>query len=116
MVEKYVIKGIVKGQVVYFNKFENTIMFGTDFKVRVMSDTLSGATLFEDTMEAEEVCMELGIDFKIYPVCPRCHKEYTSHPAISRKDNTTMICSDCGTQEALLAFINHNKRNLRFDS
>lgn len=106
MIEKYVIKGLIKGQVVYFNKFEDAIMFGTDFKVRVMSETLSGATLFEDTMVAEDICLELGSDFKIYPVCPRCHKEYTSHPALSRKDNKTRICSDCGTQEAIFDFIN----------
>lgn len=110
MIEKYIIKGLVKGQVVYFVKFENSIMFGTDFKVRVMSETLSGATLFEDTLQAEDICYELGSDFKIYPVCPRCHKEYTSHPAISRKDNKTRICSDCGTQEAMFDFINYIKK------
>jgi len=34
-------------------------------------------------------------------VCPRCGKEYTGHPAISRVDNTTPICPECGTREAL---------------
>lgn len=34
-------------------------------------------------------------------VCPRCGKSYTGRPALSRKDNTTMICPDCGTREAL---------------
>ena len=33
--------------------------------------------------------------------CPRCGKEYTARPAISRKDNKTDICPDCGTLEAL---------------
>lgn len=33
--------------------------------------------------------------------CPRCGREYTGHPAISRADNETLICSDCGTKEAL---------------
>ncbi len=34
-------------------------------------------------------------------VCPLCGKTYTGHPALSRKDNTTLICSDCGVREAL---------------
>lgn len=33
--------------------------------------------------------------------CPLCHKEYKGHPAISRKDNVTPICPECGTREAL---------------
>ena len=34
-------------------------------------------------------------------VCPRCGKEYTGRPALSRADNQTPICPDCGTREAL---------------
>lgn len=34
-------------------------------------------------------------------VCPRCGKEYSDRPAISRVDNKTPICPDCGTREAL---------------
>lgn len=34
-------------------------------------------------------------------VCPRCGKVYTDRPAISRVDNKTSICPDCGTREAL---------------
>lgn len=33
--------------------------------------------------------------------CPQCGAEYQGHPAISRKDNKTPICPDCGTREAL---------------
>lgn len=36
--------------------------------------------------------------------CPRCGKTYMDHPAISRADNTTEICPDCGTEEALIAY------------
>ena len=35
--------------------------------------------------------------------CPVCGKEYSGHPAISRKDNVTEICPTCGTREALSA-------------
>lgn len=34
-------------------------------------------------------------------ICLLCGKEYTEPPAISRADNTTEICPDCGTREAL---------------
>lgn len=33
--------------------------------------------------------------------CPRCNKVYSGHGAISRADNLTVICPDCGTREAL---------------
>ncbi len=34
-------------------------------------------------------------------ICPKCGKAYYEHLAISRKDNKTFICPDCGTMEAL---------------
>lgn len=34
-------------------------------------------------------------------ICPVCGKEYTERPALSRKDNKTFICPDCGLREAL---------------
>ena len=33
--------------------------------------------------------------------CPRCGRLYSGHPALSRADNETLICPDCGTREAL---------------
>lgn len=33
--------------------------------------------------------------------CPKCGMRYIGRPAISRVDNLTPICSDCGTREAL---------------
>lgn len=39
--------------------------------------------------------------------CPECGQEYAGYPSISRKDNRTAICSDCGIQEAKLAWIRH---------
>ncbi len=33
--------------------------------------------------------------------CPKCGQVYTGHPALSRYDNDTLICPDCGTREAL---------------
>ena len=34
-------------------------------------------------------------------ICPKCGKEYTGYPALSRVDDTTYICPDCGVREAL---------------
>lgn len=34
-------------------------------------------------------------------VCPRCGNSYAAPPALSRLDNETLICPDCGTREAL---------------
>jgi DNA-directed RNA polymerase subunit RPC12/RpoP len=47
--------------------------------------------------------------------CPRC-KQKKLHPekvmnALSRRDNKTYICSDCGTAEAMFDYIQHRSRN-----
>jgi hypothetical protein len=36
--------------------------------------------------------------------CPRCGKPYNHFPALSRYDNKTLICSPCGTDEAMMDF------------
>ena len=36
-------------------------------------------------------------------VCPLCGEAYGSLPAISRTDNETQICPDCGSRQALEA-------------
>ena len=37
--------------------------------------------------------------------CPECGGIYTGTPALSRKDNKTVICPDCGTKEAVAAYV-----------
>ena len=34
-------------------------------------------------------------------VCPLCGRTYGEAPALSRTDNETLICPDCGTRQAL---------------
>ena len=34
-------------------------------------------------------------------VCPKCNREYEGVPALSRIDNETLICPECGTAQAL---------------
>lgn len=37
--------------------------------------------------------------------CPRCGRLYKGYPALSRKDNKTEICPECGTAEAFERFL-----------
>ncbi|MBQ2639288.1 MAG: hypothetical protein IJF92_00780 [Bacilli bacterium] len=49
-------------------------------------------------------------------VCPICKKKYSEHPALSRVDNKTEICSACGLAEAWSDYIKYytktNKRSI----
>jgi len=36
--------------------------------------------------------------------CPRCGKNIVNYPALSRYDNKTKICDDCGMNEAMMEF------------
>ena len=36
-------------------------------------------------------------------ICPKCGCVYTEVPALSRVNNETLICPDCGIREALKA-------------
>ena len=40
---------------------------------------------------------------RITRTCPICGREYTEAPALSRTDNETLICPDCGTRQALVS-------------
>lgn len=37
-------------------------------------------------------------------ICPVCGGPVTAHPALSRKDNKTEVCPDCGIRQALSDF------------
>ena len=34
-------------------------------------------------------------------ICPRCNRKINGYPALSRHDNKTYICSECGVSEAM---------------
>lgn len=40
-------------------------------------------------------------------ICPICGREYAEYPALSRKDNTTEICPNCGVKEAFEDFFDN---------
>ena len=39
--------------------------------------------------------------YSVTDVCPKCGQPYKGRPALSREDNKTLICPDCGVREAL---------------
>ena len=43
-------------------------------------------------------------------ICPVCGRSYTDPPALSRRDNKTDICPECGMREALAAIPPPNGR------
>tara|TARA_R110002110_G_scaffold1080_3_gene4339 strand:+ start:4028 stop:4201 length:174 start_codon:yes stop_codon:yes gene_type:complete len=45
--------------------------------------------------------MKGEVDMHKQRKCTRCKRMYRGFPALSRRDNKTEICSDCGTAEAL---------------
>ena len=40
-------------------------------------------------------------EIKVWELCPKCEEHYCDEPALSRRDNKTEICSNCGIVEAL---------------
>jgi predicted RNA-binding Zn-ribbon protein involved in translation (DUF1610 family) len=42
-------------------------------------------------------------------VCPKCGKHYTQFPALSRRDNATWICPDCGKDEAMEDYLDASR-------
>ena len=111
MKTKYVIKGSIKHvfpdeNYAYFVRMGKDVVFGKDdFEVRHVSATIEGATLYDSYQEALDIIQENKLHgFDALPVCPLCHKDYSEHPAISRKDNKSEICPQCGIKEALEAF------------
>lgn len=41
--------------------------------------------------------------------CPTCGKDIVGFPALSRRDNKTHICSDCGVDEAMADYFGAQK-------
>ena len=56
-------------------------------------------------MTTSEVIEEETTEDKSYKMCPRCGRPYSDYPAISRYDDKTEICPDCGVEEAMINYI-----------
>ena len=100
----YVIKTANNGKQIYFVSKE----YGPKFKLPLVkfSTNIDTATKYDNLDIAISKWKDLlNCNFSIYQVCPSCGNEFNCYPAISRKDNKTEICPDCGMMEALDKFI-----------
>ena len=62
----------------------------------------------EDFADATETLPSLDELFRVR-CCPRCNSWYDAEPALSRADNKTEICPDCGTREAMAKYARHKR-------
>ncbi len=112
MKTKYVIKGLFNNKIVYFIELKDELLWDSHFDVRTCSTTIDEATRYNSYDEALFVIRECNLqNFDVFPICPVCGEDYDEHPAISRKDNKTEICPNCGVGEAFMDFCNNYKKN-----
>lgn len=62
------------------------------------------AITYESKTKAEQVARQGAGNVVAHKACPQCHGLMSDHPALSRKDNKTKICTRCGIKEALADF------------
>lgn len=62
-----------------------------------------------NTISSKKVLGKTNYFIGLTKICANCGKAIIGHPALSRKDNKTEICSNCATLEALEVFIKYNK-------
>ena len=75
-----------------------------------LSTALADAKRYDDEDELREDLESLhnfAAAYKILEIqrCPKCHKEYTDYPCISREDNTMEICPECGVRESVEKYL-----------
>lgn len=65
----------------------------------------------EDVLRKELESLPKTLTDKIFELqrCPKCSKELTKYPALSREDNATEMCPECGAREAIEAYEKSNK-------
>ena len=110
METKYILAGYFQnGTKGYYQETQEGEFYGYDL-VKLCTH-IDEATLFSSIEEIEKVATMLNDPIlKIYPVCPICGEDYDGYPAISRKDNKSKICPNCGIGEAFMDFIKHQKK------
>lgn len=60
-----------------------------------------GGEWFDEIDVVRDKCPKCNVEAQI---CPTCNKPFFEYPALSRKDNKTHICSQCGQEEAMVSF------------
>ena len=104
----YVIKGFYYSETIYYVSTGSSHL--SKLPIWKVTDNIKNATKYSNLDIAISDCKDLRCNlFKVYPVCPICNLDYSQHSAISRIDNNTEICPNCGLKEALVEFIIKNK-------
>lgn len=74
-----------------------------DYEITYIEDDIE--LTYKPLPVEKQVTLEIKvIENDTNELCPICNKELGQYPAISRKDDKTKICSECGTLEALKAW------------
>ena len=65
----------------------------------------------EDILREQLELLPKTLTYKIFELqrCPKCKKEFTEYPALSREDNATEICPECGVREAMEIYLRASK-------
>lgn len=102
-------------------KLERSVEIGAlALQVLIMDDRESAIEFIYDQMNMTiEECGLFGVELtedelELYEwerTCPICGRRYSSFPALSRKDNKTYICSQCGLEEAMTDFLKEVIKN-----
>lgn len=106
----YIIKRFYDGEIVYF--YNKKYIPRKNICINIFCETAHSCMKFSSYKSAEKQFKLIKNDLTnicISQFCPACKEEFTGHPAISRLDNKTEICSKCGTMEALKDFFKNNK-------
>ena len=56
---------------------------------------------FSMPITSQRSCTKMTDNLVQLRTCPHCGEVYSGHGSVSRADNLTVICPDCGTREAL---------------
>lgn len=92
--------GVVHGQDTWFYAGKKG-----DKKLPDIRPDLKDAKRYDDTdlmWDDIKLLRKTSATIKIIEIqkCPKCGKEFIDYPAISREDNETEICPECGVKEA----------------
>ena len=62
-------------------------------------------------MKDDKLCLSRPKGAQKPRKCPKCGKNYCGYSALSREDNKTEVCPDCGVKEALTIFLDQTQKH-----
>ena len=90
-------------QVKFSGKVLDTANY-TEDDVQLVASNLTNDALSQEKIEELQNFLK-EIDYEVHGRCPRCGEQKLdivrpARNALSRRDNSTLVCSDCGNEEA----------------